>query len=417
MFPPARCVAASLPVELDSLIAEYLSGDLDALKAFSSVSPSWLAASRPILFRNPTLRTESQLAKLLNTLESSPEVGDCIKGLRISHAVTIPDKLACQLPNLQEIEFFVSRAMFGDWNTCNHSALARLRTVKRICFHHLRILPAHIAQVVCSLPALEQLEIIQCFTPSTGQYSDKRCRSVPFPSRPKGLRLSSLRLLHANDAAPLFLGWLHGLPTLRRVSLQFTPSTNPHIPGFLQSLGTSLESLELSCDDCIFKWVEDDCSAYPSQIDLSANPSLRKLTFGHTYGSELFCILQNAPPNQIDTITFNLSTMFKWNKIDHLRLKSVLSSPRFAGLRELRFIHDEPLPFHPTTTGCLKRADHIIVVDGSRRSTEAETAMKENEAVPYSGVQPHCRVQHIMAADLASSRWIWNQGSKENADD
>lgn len=133
---------------------------------------------------------------------------------------------------------------------------------------------------------------------------------------------------------------------------------------------------------------------------------LRTLQFYHQYSSELYSILSKITSGQIRTLTLHLGEEFRWHSLDHNRLATILASPNFSSLREVRFVRGES---HSFTMKPAEELTHLDYLMGTfmKYDDEGDSGDEEEGLQAYSGIRQRCLFQNIEDEDrLPGVTWL-----------
>lgn len=113
-----------MSTELDSMIVDYLDGDVAALRALCGTSKYYQSIAAPLLYEKIKIenRIEDRVARLLLTLIDSARLAGYIKSFTLSHDEDTPEKIA--IPNVQNIARKLRKSQ-------SHIAISILRNYKK----------------------------------------------------------------------------------------------------------------------------------------------------------------------------------------------------------------------------------------------------------------------------------------------
>ncbi|TCD68522.1 hypothetical protein EIP91_010578 [Steccherinum ochraceum] len=355
-----------LPHDVVLYVVKHLQDDSLSLKACTFVNRTWREAAQPLMFRSIAVTGPTRLLQLEKLATDTPSVTSWIKRLDIDRSLTdrgisIPgsqhpswffdlgSKLADKLHNLTVLHFsHVTDDTLKPTPGFFHF-ISVFKQVKHVTFDDCNFTDPVFFAFIASFPGLEHLRIRNHHRHAVVG------PDVPYLFLPK---LRSLRVelpFNAFDTIIPFLLWLGGTQsvyTLRSVSFQNVSGTLPmdgskrvaaHVGDLLQKC-VHLEHLALTAvDKNEASRVESD-AAFVSHFNFSHNTRLHTISLKDPADGAIIPLLLKTT---IDIRNINIildappSTPTPPDGFveNHSAIVSLLETPAFAGVREVKVVN------------------------------------------------------------------------------
>lgn len=272
----------SLPPEITDRIIDHLHGDLQSLRQCSLVCKVWLPRSRYHYFHSVILGNQSTCRRFVRLLDDNPNVGYCVKELKIFIYFEQPSWLASILPYIARRLPSVARLHLGGNGLYQALWFRHFNSVQELYMSS------------CTFESINEFIALLCYLPSL---KDMYCSNVlvgdaasieapPITTTHPRPALRKLEVLSTRLDSKMFTEWLMEEGMHRSVEeIVLRPLQKYHLVNvgrFVKAIGPSLKRFEIALIALRSQGGFDD--VFSTSFSFAPCTQLRSLAFGSPGG-------------------------------------------------------------------------------------------------------------------------------------